>query len=506
MKVEITHIGGASKIGGSSHLIKYKSTSLLLDCGSQYTDNRPSSRSFERLIDEIDAVVITHAHLDHSGATPLLVKSGYRGPIYATHPTRDLMRILLIDAYKLSLRGKKLFEIKDIETAAKQIKPLFYGEEAYIGDLSFKLYDAGHILGSAMILIDAGGKNILYTGDVSNVKDNHLNGADIHQIKDVDLIIIESTYGDQIFESRRLRERKIVESSLETLKNGGSVLIPAFAVGRIQELMLIFERKWSGLRDSYPVFYCAGLAKKALEIYGHYTAWMNKKIQNFVTTTRRNPFEFENIKLIHEPAQIDFSTPSIFLAASGMLNGGFSSYIALRLAQDKKNKIIFPGFCAEGTPARMVLDGKRKVKIFDFIEGDKREVEIRCKVEQINLSAHADQKGLISILRKIKPKITCLVHGEKEAKKELRDKIRKFTTVRLAEDGELHEYLVDEIRDQKAFLTHQLWKKLRFRELDGLKFSLIQGAVIQEDECLRILTLEEFDRLLNKKTKSKRTS
>ncbi len=495
-KLKITHWGGASRIGNSCHLIEYKGAKILLDCGSSYSS--PNSQILplnEKIIRELDAVILTHAHLDHTGNIPLLAKLGFEGPIYSTHPTRDLTRILLLDAYKLGAGKKSMFGLKEINSSLNLMTPLFYKEAKEVGPLTFRFLDAGHILGSAIVQLKLDSFEMIYMSDFSDVKDNHLNKVDISGVKKPEIVVSESTYGDKNFKSRKEREKEIIDSSLQIIKEGGSVLIPSFAVGRIQELMLIFERNYTKFQGNCPIYFCAGLSRKALQIYKNYTAWMNKSIQNIVTTTRKNPFDFKNIKLIESPNQIDLSEPAVYLAASGMLTGGFSSFLAIELIPDKRNLLIFPGYCADNTPAYEILNGSKEVELYDFLEKRRKKVKVKCGIKQINLSAHADQRGLITTLKKMKPKITCLVHGNRPAKEALKEKIKKFTDVKLAEDGIIHEYSFKETHRQLK-VNSSILEKIQYLKLGEIEAGLLEGVVIKKGQEIKLVTLEELIKLL----------
>ncbi len=502
-KFLLKHVGGTSKIGGSCHLLEYKDTRILLDMGSEYGGKPPSKKIDEQRLTEVDALIISHAHLDHCGGVPYLVRQGFSSPIYCTYPTRDLMRILLTDAMKLS--GNRLYTMQEIEEIFRLTVPLHYHEPCNVGEVEFRFFNAGHILGSALTVLTLNKEKILYTGDFSPYGGNHLEGAETSCVEKPMLAVCESTYGDTRFEARRKREQKLFETLLKTLENNGIVLIPSFAVGRSQEILLMLENQWKSKKLEYPIYFCTGLARKALEVYRHHAPWMSGSIQNYLVTTRRSPFELEKIRLIERVNQINLNEPSVYVAASGMLTGGFSAYIASKIAEKKENCIIFPGYCGEGTPAKKLLDGERKVYLYDFITGGEILVNVRCRVMEINFSAHADQQGLINAIKQWRPVKTCVVHGEREAKEKLTQKIRKYTEVLSCIDGGTHEQFIKSSAEEKAVLSEAIQRKIVFHELEGIRFSLVQGAIVRDKEQLRLVTLEELNKLIKKRENREKT-
>ncbi|WP_292460822.1 MBL fold metallo-hydrolase [Methanothermococcus sp.] len=385
--------GGCHQIGMSCVEINTKKSKILLDCGMNPADNSlPNINSTD-----IDAVVVSHAHLDHCGAVPYF---NFK-KIYCTAPTIDLMYVIWKDISKLS----KLYGEEDIKRAMDAIETLNYREEKKITeDISLKLHDAGHILGSSSIYLDIDGKKVLYTGDINEIETKTLRPADTN-IDEIDTLIIESTYGSpmDIKPARKVLEKQLVEEISKTIEKGGKIIIPVFAVGRSQEIMAIISNYMrSGLLKTIPV-YVDGSLIHTTGVYLSYSKWLNPKIRNSLEN-RINPFG--DVKKANKQV-FNKDESCIIISTSGMVQGGpVLQY--LKLLKDPKNKIILTGYQAEGTLGRQLEDGAREIVPF------KNKLPINGEVVKIEFSAHGDYNSLVRYLKKIpKPKKVFVMHGER---------------------------------------------------------------------------------------------
>ncbi|MBW9221494.1 MBL fold metallo-hydrolase [Methanothermococcus sp. SCGC AD-155-C09] len=384
--------GGCHQIGMSCMEIDTKKSRILLDCGMDPSDNSlPNINS-----KDIDAVVVSHAHLDHCGAIPYFDFK----KIYCTIPTVDLMYIIWKDISKLS----KTYNEDSIKNAMGAIESLNYREEKKITeDITMKMYDAGHILGSSSVYLDIDGKKLLYTGDINEVESRTLNPADT-DIEEIDTLIIESTYGSpmDIKPARKVLEGQFIGEISSTLKKGGKVIIPVFAVGRAQEILsIIFNHMRSGSLERVPV-YVDGALIHTTGIYLTYSHWLNPKIRNSLENGL-NPFG--DVKKADN--SVFDNNPCIVISTSGMVQGGpILQY--LKLLKNPNNKIILTGYQAEDTLGRELEEGVKEITPF------KNKIPVNGEIVKIEFSAHGDYNSLVRYLKKIpKPKKVFVVHGEK---------------------------------------------------------------------------------------------
>ncbi|EHP84014.1 MBL fold metallo-hydrolase [Methanotorris formicicus] len=383
--------GGCHQIGMSCIEIDTKKSKILLDCGMDPTNN-----AIPKVDENVDAVVVSHAHLDHCGAIPFYK---FR-KIYCTTPTADLMYITWKDTLNLS----KSYKEEDIQRSLNNTEVLNYREERQITeDITLKFYNAGHILGSASICLDIDGKKILYTGDINETPTRTLLPAD-KDIDEIDVLIIESTYGSplDIKPSRKTLEKQLIDEIAETIENGGKVIIPVFAIGRAQEILLIINNYIrSGKLKDVPV-YVDGSLIHATGIYMSYLDWLNPKLKNMVEN-RINPFG----ELKKADNGVFNKEPCIIVSTSGMVQGGpVLQYLSL--LKSPKNKLILTGYQAEGTLGRALEEGVEEITPF------KNKIPVRGKVVKIEFSAHGDYNSLVRYIKKIPtPKKAFVVHGER---------------------------------------------------------------------------------------------
>jgi KH/beta-lactamase-domain protein len=423
-----TFLGAAREVGRSSILITTDESTILLDCGISLSGKNVFPRFDLIDIDELDAVIITHAHLDHSGALPLLFKYGYRGPVYLTRPTRDLMMLLLYDYINLSQRVGSIpfFSWRDVVNMMNHTITLDYTETVDISpDIKLTFYNAGHILGSALahLNIESARHNVLYTGDF-RFRDTKLLDKAVRKFPRVETLVMECTYCGEsdVLPSLSEAEEMLFSIIRGTAERGGKVLIPALAVGRAQEIMLSlvdgFER---GILPDIPV-YLDGMIYDSTAIHSAYPDYLSNYVRESVFKRDRDPFTEPHFNFISSDERPDVTKggPAVIIAPSGMLTGGPSVDYLKLLAPSEENSIVLVSYQAEGTLGRKLRDGVRELRLQD--EEGYITLKVKADVRVVEgFSAHADKVQLLSYLSTMEPRPhrVFLVHGEEE-------KIREF--------------------------------------------------------------------------------
>lgn len=427
--MRVTFYGGAEEVGRSCILLEEGRKRLLLDCGVKLGEKTEFPLIEDYELRKIRDIAVSHAHLDHAGYLPHIFAKGAKPRVLATKPTRDLMGVLLADYNRLQTLGgrRKQFAQKDVESVLKNTDMIEYNEKVR-ADFPLSFHHAGHIMGSAMMMVKEKG-GIIYTGDICTRKTKVLEGC--QKGLRAKTLITESTYGgkDDVLPSYKTTGRKLVEIINKTLDRGGHVLIPSFAVGRAQEiLMLLDDYMRSGALGGAKIF-IEGMIGKAMRIYRHNAIYANEDIKRRILMSEDDPFKSKSFHYPKFRNRYDvLSEPSIIVSTSGMLSGGPVLFYLEKLGPDPKNTMIFVGYQARGTRGRKVLNGERKIDI----KG--REIELRMQVERVRISGHADFTELLQFTNSIKglEKIF-VIHGEKSDLAEALSKKYEVTTPRLLE-------------------------------------------------------------------------
>jgi KH/beta-lactamase-domain protein len=428
--IRMTVLGGAQEVGRSAFLIKTRESSVLLDCGINPGSQRPFEAfprfdSPEFQIDSLDAVVITHAHLDHCGLAPFLYKYGYDGPIYCSPPTSNLMTMLQLDyldvANKQGITAH--YDQKDVRECVLHTIPLRFGVVTDIApDIRLTLHNSGHILGSAMahLHIGEGLHNIVYTSDYKFARTMLLEAA-ATEFPRIETVITESTYGgqDDYMPSRVEAEDMLTRVINETLERRGKVLIPVPAVGRAQEIMLVIDGYMKrGLMKEAPVF-IEGMISEATAIHTAYPEYLGREVRHSILHEEVNPFKSDYFTIVEHPSvrqSIIDGEPCIVLATSGMLEGGPVIEYFKSWAEDQKNTIIFVSYQIEGTLGKRVQKGVSEVTMMDN-EGKMAALQVNMQVASIEgFSGHSDRRQLVNYLSHLnpKPERIFVCHGEKQ--------------------------------------------------------------------------------------------
>ncbi len=427
--VSILTLGGFKQVGRSCILVTTSESKILFDCGIHPSVKEPWN-AYPRLdwadidLDELDAVVISHAHLDHTGFLPVLFKYGYRGPVYCSEPTLALMTLLHNDFVKVaSLEGGNvLYDLRDVREVIKHTITLPYGLVTDVSpDTKLVLNNAGHILGSSTVHlhIGEGAHNIVYTGDFKYGKTLLLDSAAWNYPR-VETLIMESTYGakEDIMPSRAEVEANFVNIINSTLKEGGKSIIPVPAVGRAQEMMLVLDSHMREKKIVEAPIFIEGMISEATAIHMAYPEYLSRDLRTKILETGENPFRSEYFTVIDHPSNREQALqqgPAVIMATSGMLEGGPIIEYFSQLASDEKNGVVFVSYQIPGTLGRRVLDGSRQVSLMG--EGGKIKIlDVNCKVVKVEgFSGHSDYNQLMRYVGKMRGKLQQVIvnHGER---------------------------------------------------------------------------------------------
>ncbi|KAB5516326.1 hypothetical protein DKX38_026974 [Salix brachista] len=401
-------------------------------------------------------------HLDHAASLPyFLEKTTFRGRVFMTHATKAIYKLLLADYVKVSKVSVEdmLFDEKDINhsmdkielsgnllvgmqgscpSAVKQerqalcyawhfklinlsvtdpYKVIDFHQTVDVNGIKFWCYTAGHVLGAAMFMVDIAGVRVLYTGDYSREEDRHLRAAEMPQFSP-DICIIESTYGVQLHQPRHLREKRFTDVIHSTLSQGGRVLIPAFALGRAQELLLILDEYWSNHPELHniPIYYASPLAKRCMTVYQTYILSMNERIRNQFANS--NPFKFKHISPLNSIEDFIDVGPSVVMASPSSLQSGLSRQLFDMWCSDKKNACVIPGYVVVGTLAKTIINEPKEVQLMNGLTAP-----LHMQVHYISFSAHADYAQTSTFLKELMPPNIILVHGEANEMGRLKQKL-----------------------------------------------------------------------------------
>jgi metallo-beta-lactamase family protein len=447
--MKLKFIGATEDVTGSKHLLFTEAgKQILLDCGLYQGMGKETDVLNRHLgVDpsHIDAVILSHAHIDHSGNLPLLVKQGFHGKIYCSPATLDVCEILLLDSahihesdvkYINKRRAKKgyepikpLYSIRDAEKCLEQFKAIPFDTDFHLNEeISFYFSENGHIIGSAAINITAREKGkttkLCFTGDVGRYADPLLKAPSVFQ--QADYIICESTYGDQLHETPENTENKLLELVKHTcIDKKGKLIIPAFSLGRTQEILYLLDKlKNKNLLPEISMYVDSPLSTKATEIVSKHPESFNAELQAYLKRDA-DPFGFPNLSYIEDAEESialnEKNEPCVIISASGMGDAGRVKHHIKNAIGDPKNTILWSGYCAPGTLGARLMSGEQEVHIF----GDTFPVKAEI-VSILSLSAHADYSELLRYLScqdKTKVKSIFLVHGESTAKTVFKEKL-----------------------------------------------------------------------------------
>lgn len=464
--MKIHFCGAAETTTGSQHLLEVNGKRILLDCG-MYQGHREEELRINREFpyfkpEEIDCVILSHAHIDHSGNLPNLVKRGFKGFIYTTYATRDLCAIMLADAARIQASdvnflnkmdkrkggsgnvAEVIYTEQDAETCMHHFLTLGYKMPFHIAPgITLTFYDAGHILGAAQIVLDIDDaddgkhKRLLFSGDIGR-GDNELL-RDPEAVPQVDIMLMECTYGGRFHEESTKNEDSFYKVIQDSMKRGGNVYIPSFAVERTQQLLYLLSRGYHERKlPLYQVYVDSPMAVSATEIFRIHRECFNEEVYRFLFEEQRDPFGFEQLHMVRTVTESqklnNLREKAIIISASGMCEAGrILHHLKNGISRDN-NTVLFVGYCAANTLGRRIMDGKKEVRIL----GDLYPVRARIRTMD-SFSGHADHGELIKYFQQTggpKSKVF-LVHGEKECAAAMKAALAPLHT------GEVHVAHID---------------------------------------------------------------
>ena len=442
MPIQLQFCGAARYVTGSKHLLHVGSRKILFDCGMVQGPRKMSNRANRDLPEPIldaDAVVLSHAHIDHSGSLPRLVKLGFSGKIFCTKATKDLAEVMLADSAHIQaqdaryLRRKKNVDVQppydaeDVDKTIRQMRGKDYNKRfEVLPGIEVEFHDAGHILGSAMVVVyieHEGRKlSLAFTGDHGRKAMPVLRSP--AKLPPVDYLLTESTYGDRLHEPAPDLQRRLGEIINEEMEDGGRVLIPAFSVGRTQNIVWFLGNLLAeGVIDDIPVFVDSPMSVRATQILARYSELFNKETRDVLAAGRR-PFFFDGVKYVasvEESKSLNGVKRAIVISASGMCESGRIVHHLKQSMGRKQDCILVVGYMASGTVGRRLVEGAKEVRLFG------ETFPVHCKVRSMRgLSAHADYQELLDNLKHLVPsvKTVFVVHGEEKPALKMAERLR----------------------------------------------------------------------------------
>ncbi len=429
--VYLTPLGGFHEVGRSAILVETEESCVLMDCGISAGANEPIT-AYPRVdtddfdIDKLDAVIISHAHLDHCGFVPFLFKYGYDGPIYCSEPTSVLMTLLQLDY--LDVFGKEggfpPYDQKDVREVVMHTIPVKYGVVTDVApDIKLTLHNAGHIIGSSIVHLHIGEglHNIVYSGDFKFGRTMLLEPATC-SFPRAETLIMESTYGgpDDVMSDRETVEGKLARIVNETAEKGGKILIPTLAVGRAQEIMLVLNSYMKNKQIKELPIFLEGMISEATAIHTAYPEYLARDLREQILYKDINPFQsdyFSNVDHPSDREKIAAGEPAIILATSGMMEGGPAIDYFRYLASDERNTLTFVSYQVEGTLGNRLKNGAREVSMMNR-NGKVEAYKVNLRVESVEgFSGHSDRNQLFGFLKRISPRPSLVVLGHGERRK-----------------------------------------------------------------------------------------
>jgi len=439
VKVEYIPLGGAGEVGASCGLLRIGDRRVLIDAGM-----RPSARAGQDRLPALDrltaeppeAILVTHAHIDHTGALPLVSERFPAAPIYCTETTLLLMRLLLADSVRVmeaehlaQESETPLYTAEVVERTLARVRPVEWAQPvAPTPDpaITVRFLHAGHIAGAAMLLIDTPAGRVLHMGDYSVTAQRTLHGLDVQGLPQADAVITEGTYGDAIHANRKEQERALVATVARVVGRGGRALLPAFAVGRAQEVALILRAARTAGELPPAAIHLDGMVRGVCDLYQAQVHDLNPRLQNYVRNARRPLFADPSLAVYAVTAGrrrglLDNPEAAIVISSSGMMTGGPAPLYARAFAADERNAIIFSGYQDDESPGAALLRARQGTTV----ALGKEELALHCAVERYSLSAHADAGQIEVAVARAQPRVTVLVHGEPDTLRALARRVAR---------------------------------------------------------------------------------
>ncbi|KAJ4991805.1 Endoribonuclease YSH1 [Stagonosporopsis vannaccii] len=452
-------LGGGNEVGRSCHILQYKGKTVMLDAGMHPAYEGLSAMPFYDDFDlsTVDVLLISHFHVDHAASLPyVLAKTNFKGRVFMTHPTKAIYKWLIQDSVRVGNMSSssetkiQMYTEQDHLNTFPMIESIDFYTTHTVSGIRITPYPAGHVLGAAMFLIEIAGLKILFTGDYSREDDRHLVSASVPKEVKIDVLITESTFGISTHTPRVERETQLMKAITDILNRGGRALLPVFALGRAQELLLILDEYW-GKHPQYqkvPIYYNSSLARRCMQVYQTYVGAMNDNIkrltkQRFAEAEaegdvgRRGAWDLRFVRSLKNLERFDDMSPSVMLASPGMMQSGTSRELLERWAPDPRNGVIITGYSVEGTMAKQIVHEPEQIPAImtraannNRRVGQKENEQImiprRCTVQEYSFAAHVDGKENMEFVQEVAAPVVILVHGEKGNMTRLKSKLLGF--------------------------------------------------------------------------------
>ncbi|CAL9738399.1 endoribonuclease Ysh1p [Monosporozyma servazzii] len=444
-------LGGGNEVGRSCHILQYKGKTIMLDAGVHPAHQGMASLPFydDFDLETVDVLLISHFHLDHAASLPYVMqRTPFKGRVFMTHPTKAIYRWLLRDFVRVTSIGsdpasgeESLYTDEDLVESFDKIETIDYHSTIEVNGIKFTAFHAGHVLGAAMFQIEIAGLKVLFTGDYSREMDRHLNSAEVPP-QSSDVLIVESTFGTATHEPRLYREKKLTQLIHSTVGKGGRVLMPVFALGRAQELMLVLDEYWQNHAEELgngqvPIYYASDLARKCMSVYQTYVNMMNDDIRKKFRNSQSNPFILKNIAYLKNLDDFEDFGPSVMLASPGMLQSGISRDLLERWCPEEKNLVLITGYSVEGTMAKYII---LEPDTIPSVNNPEVSVPRRCQVEEISFAAHVDFQENLEFIEQIHASNIILVHGESNPMGRLKSALLSNFSSLKGTEHEVHVY------------------------------------------------------------------
>ncbi|KAK4042041.1 beta-lactamase-like protein [Parachaetomium inaequale] len=526
-------LGGGNEVGRSCHIIQYKGKTVMLDAGQHPAYDGLAALPFFDDFDlsTVDVLLISHFHIDHAASLPyVLAKTNFRGRVFMTHPTKAIYKWLIQDSVRVGNTSSNpttqlVYTEQDHLNTFPMIEAIDYHTTHTISSIRITPYPAGHVLGAAMFLIEIAGLNILFTGDYSREQDRHLVSAEVPKGVKVDVLITESTYGIASHVPRLEREQALMKSITGVLNRGGRVLMPVFALGRAQELLLILDEYWGKHRDfqKFPIYYASNLARKCMLVYQTYVGAMNDNIKRLFrermaeaeasgdAAGKGGPWDFKFIRSLKSIDRFDDVGGCVMLASPGMLQNGVSRELLERWAPSEKNGVIITGYSVEGTMAKQIMQEPEQIQAVMTRSsaggrrapgGDAEKVMIprRCTVQEYSFAAHVDGTENREFIEEVAAPVVILVHGEVHNMMRLKSKLlslnaSKTDKVKVFSPRNCEELRIPFKTDKTAKVVGKLAsvpQPMKAPVDDSEEPQLITGVLVQNDFKMSLMAPEDL--------------
>ncbi|KAG0648734.1 mRNA 3 -end-processing YSH1 [Hyphodiscus hymeniophilus] len=523
-------LGGGSEVGRSCHILQYKGKTVMLDAGLHAGYSGMAALPFYDDFDlsTVDVLLISHFHVDHAASLPfVLAKTNFKGRVFMTHPTKAIYKWLIADSIRVGGGSSEqasapVYTEADHLSTFPMIEAIDYHTTHTISSIRITPYPAGHVLGAAMFLIEIAGLKIFFTGDYSRENDRHLVSAEVPKGVKIDLLITESTYGIASHVPRLEREQALMKSITGILNRGGRALLPVFALGRAQELLLILEEYWARHAEfqKIPIYYASNLARRCMLVYQTYVGAMNDNIKRLSragiaseggstsdTAGKGGPWDFKYIRSLKTLDRFDDIGGCVMLASPGMMQNGVSRELLERWAPSDKNGVIVTGYSVEGTMAKSIMTepdqipaimsrttgGARRAPA--TTEGEKVMIPRRCSVQEYSFAAHVDGVENREFIEEVAAPVVILVHGETHNMMRLKSKLLSLNNEKINKVKVFSPKNCEEIRIPfKADKTAKVVGKLASIPPPQVSDDgqMITGVLVQNDFKMSLMAPEDL--------------